>query len=199
MNNPSHGSPPSNGHSAFTLIELLVVITIIGIMAVAGAAALGGNSKSLQGATAAASTVFGLARTEAILKNSDVLVLVDTSYNPAKPENYLRRMTVVTTNGTQIAKWTTLPGNAYFNEQWSTKTNSTNVSNLPGAAGSGPYKFYKFKANGQADGHAQFVLSTGTLSGGAFTTNANSTLYGFYIHKMGKHTFFTDPASIPQP
>ncbi len=185
----------------FSLVELLVVVAILGLMAGAGAVALGGGAKSLQGSAAAASTIFGLARTEAILRNSDVLVLVDTSFNPAKPDNYLRRMAVYSeaTNGAgQIAKWTTLPGNAYFNEALSLASGTTNIPNLPGSTGMGTYTFYKFKPNGQSDGRAQFVISAGSVRNGSFLEQGTNSRYGFVIHKMGKQTFFADASSIPK-
>ncbi len=197
-------TPSRSLRSAFSLIELLVVMAIIGILAAAGSVALSGNTKSIQGSAMAASTLFGLARTEAILRNEDVLVLVDTSYNSARPENYLRRMTLVTStnNGAtyeQISRWTTLPDKAFYNVAASGLTNAPiSVPNLPGATGSGPYSWYRFKPNGQTD-RAKFVLSTGSVVGGTFQETGESFRSGFQLHKFGKQTFYADASSIPQP
>lgn len=189
---------------AFSLIELLVVMAILGIMAVAGASALGGGTKSLQGAAAAASSFFGLARTEAILRGTPVRLIVDTIYNPAKPEHFRRRMTIVnSTNGgtswEQISKWTTLPANAFFSTDMSKTHGQVSITGLAGTTGAGSYEYYEFTPNGQAPARAQFVVSSGSVAGGAFTERNADSRYGFFIHKLGKQTFFQDAGSIPQP
>ncbi len=198
-------NPKHSRLSGFSLIELLVVIALIGIMAAAGAVALSGSSKSLQGAASAASSMFGLARTEAILRRVPVRLIIDTSYNAAKPENYRRRMTIVSsTNGgtswdQQIAKWTTLPANAFFNSDMSKTHGQVSISGLPGTSGAGSYDYYEFNPNGQASSRAQFVISSGSLNGMVFQERDANSRYGFFIHKMGKQTFFADASSIPQP
>ena len=64
-------------NAAFSLLELLVVIAIMAIIAGAGVVALGGaGGRSPQGAASIASSVFNLARTEAIMRGTDTLVLV---------------------------------------------------------------------------------------------------------------------------
>lgn len=190
--------------SAFSLIELLVVIAILGVMATAGAVALSGSAKSLQGATAAASSMFGLARTEAILRRAPVRLIIDTSFNASKPENYLRRMMIVAptiTNGStnwdrQISKWTTLPANAFFNSDMSKTHGQVSISGLPGATGAGSYEYYEFGPNGQSPARAQFVLSSGSLNGSTFVEANEQSRYGFFLHRIGKQTFFADAAGI---
>jgi len=190
--------------SAFSLIELLVVVAIVGIMAAAGSVALSSGSKSLSGATSTASTVFGLARTEAIMRRVPARVIVDTEYDPAKPDNYLRRMAVVVRNDTntgweQVSRWTPLPGQAFYNQDASRKHDSEAISGLLGGAGTGPYEYFEFSPSGQAKERAQFVLSKGIVQGGTFQEIDSDSRAGFYLHKMGKPTFFKDPAEIPDP
>ncbi len=189
----------------FSLIELLIVMAILGVMAAAGAMALGGSSKSLQGAAAAASSFFGLARTEAILRGSPVRLIIDTTYDSARPDNYRRRMTIVgTTNGgatwdQQIARWTTLPGTAFFNSDMSKPHGKVAIPGLAGAGSGSIFDYYEFNPNGQASGSAQFVISSGAVNGGMFQERDATSRYGFFIHKMGKQTFFADSGSIPTP
>jgi prepilin-type N-terminal cleavage/methylation domain-containing protein len=195
---------PSRILSAFSLIELLVVVAILGIMAAASSVALTGSSKSLSGAASAASTLFGLARTEAIMRRVPARVIVDTVYDPAKPDNYLRRIAVVVRNDAgngweQVSRWTPLPGKAFYNKDVSRKHDSETISGLAGGAAAGPYEFFEFSPNGQAAGRAQFVLSTGKVEGGTFQETGSESRAGFYLHKMGKPTFFTDPSEIPTP
>lgn len=190
--------------SAFSLIELLVVVAILGIMAAAGSVALTGGSQSLSGAASTASTLFGLARTEAIMRRVPARVIVDTVYDPAKPDNYLRRLAVVVRNEAgsgweQVSRWTPLPGKAFYNSGASRKHSSEAIPGLAGGAAAGPYEYFEFSPNGQAAGRAQFVLSKGSLKGGAFEEAGNRSRAGFYLHKMGKPTFFADPSEIPEP
>ena len=188
--------------AAFSLLELLVVIAIIAVVASVGVMALGGpGGRAPQGGAAVASSVFNLARTEAIMRGTDTLVLIDTTYNAAKPDNYLRRMTVavVDSNLTPLTRWTTLPTGAYFNQGLS-ESGSTNFSGNPQLP-SGTYAFYRFKSNGQIDNTSgsRFIVSPGTVNGGTFQEIGTGKRYGFKIHKMGKLTFYDDPASITSP
>lgn len=192
--------PASRLPTAFSLIELLVVVAIVAVMA----AALSGGSKSLSGATSTASTLFGLARTEAIMRRVPTRVIVDTAYDPLKPDNYLRRMAVVVRNDAntgweQVSRWTQLPGQAFYNQDASRKHNSETISGLLGEAGDGPYEYFEFSPSGQAKERAQFVLSKGIVQGGAFQESGSDSRAGFYLHRMGKPTFFTDPSEIPEP
>ena len=177
--------------AAFSLLELLVVVAIIAMMAGAGVAALGGGGgRGPQGAAAVASSVFNLARTEAILRSAETFVVIDTS---PSSENYLRRLSVAT-NGSRIAQWTTLPSMAYFNETLST---SAGTINLPDGSQTLACKYYKFLPNGQLDGSSlQFVVSPGAIISGNFQESGTNKRYGFKIHKMGKLTFFNDPSEI---
>lgn len=184
--------------AAFSLLELLVVIAIMAIIAGAGVVVLGGaGGRSPQGAAAIASSVFNLARTEAIMRGTDTLVLIDTGYDSANPDNFLRRMTAADSTGKLLARWTTLPAGAYFNQSLSA-AGTTNFSGNPQLPGTCAY--YKFKSNGQIDSSsAQFVVSPGAIVGGAFQETGTNKRYGFVIHKMGKLTFFDDPAAIQAP
>ncbi len=186
-------------NAAFSLLELLVVIAIMAIIAGAGVVALGGaGGRSPQGAASIASSVFNLARTEAIMRGTDTLVLVDTTYDSAKPDNFLRRMTVTDTTGKLLTRWTTLPSGAYFNQSLSA-AGTTNFSGNPQLPGTCAY--FKFKSNGQIDNPAaaRFIVSPGSVTGGTFQEIGTNKRYGFKIHKMGKLTFFEDPASITSP
>jgi len=184
--------------AAFSLLELLVVIAIIAIMAAAGAIALGGSGgKSLNGAASVASSVFTLARTEAILRGSRgiVRVIVDADNTSQSPDTYLRRMAVVysTNSGASwdsAAKWVTLPANACFNTAMSTKQDMT-FSGLPGSVGAKTFYYYQFEPNGQMNPSSQFVVSP--------SAGGTNQLYGFKIHRMGKMTFFDNPSDIPAP
>lgn len=175
--------------AAFSLLELLIVIAIIAILASVGVVSLGvAGGKGAQSASVVASSVFNLARTEAIMRGTDTLVVVDVTPTSA---NYLRRMSVAT-NGTLIANWTTLPSTAFFNTNLSTPAGTTNLSTVTGT-----FAFYKFKANGQSDNPAaKFVVSQGAVVNNAFQETGTNRRYGFVIHKMGKLTFIDDPALI---
>lgn len=177
------------------MIELLVVVAIIAVLAGAATVSMGVvGSRGPQSAAVVASSVFNLARTEAIMRGTDTLVIIDTTPTSA---NYLRRMSVVLdgTNNKLIASWTTLPATACFNQSLSTPAvSSTTFSTLPGN-----YAVYSFKSNGQSyhpAGTAKFVVSQGSVMGGNFQESGTSKRYGFLIHKMGKLTFFNDPSEI---
>jgi hypothetical protein len=43
------------------------------------------------------------------------------------------------------------------------------------------------------------VLSRGVVTDGSFQEIATDSRSGFFLHRMGKPTFFTDPTEIPQP
>ncbi len=184
-----------NSESAFSLIELLVVIAIIAILAGLGGMALGGaGGRAPQSAAVMASSVFNLARTEAIMRGEDMLVIVDITSTNA--DNFLRRMSVHDTSTNLRAPWSTLPSPAFFNQSSSSPLGTTNLT-IGGK--SGTYAFYRFKSNGQLDhsgGTARFVVSPGAVVGGTFEVTGTNKSYGFVIHKLGKLTFIDDPASI---
>jgi prepilin-type N-terminal cleavage/methylation domain-containing protein len=180
--------------AAFSLTELLVVMAIIAILAGAGVAALGGGGgRGPQGAAVVASSVFNLARTEAILRSTDTMVVIDiTSTSP----NFLQRISVYDSSAipNRIAQWTMLPGMAYFNMDLSKRYGTTNI-------GGTNYAVYTFKPNGQFDPSTgsdfpKFVVSPGSTLGGTFQEAGTNKRYGFKIHKMGKLTFFSDPSEI---
>jgi prepilin-type N-terminal cleavage/methylation domain-containing protein len=206
-------SPRSHPRAAFTLIELLVVIAILAIMAVAGAMALGGSSgKSLKGSAAVASSIFGLARTEAIMRRIPVRVIVDA--DPAS-QNYLKRLAAIApamtagnpdwSSVTQIAKWQSLPANAYFNAANSTQNTMTG-GGLPGTS---RFFYFQFEPNGQmapfqnSNGQKvsifQFVISPGVVNNGSFQETGTNQRYGFKVFRMGNIAFFDDPGTISPP
>jgi prepilin-type N-terminal cleavage/methylation domain-containing protein len=203
MKTPTESHAPRRVR-AFSLIELLVVIAILGVMAAAGTVALSNGSKSVAGAASAASTMMGLARTEAIMRRVPARLIVDTAYNSALPDNFRRRMTVVVSNdgGTtweQVARWQTLPGSAFYNAELSKVHGQMTIAGLPGATGSATYDYFEFQPNGQATARAQFVVSRGVAPGGTFQETSATDRSGFFVHKLGKQTFFADPAQIPAP
>lgn len=181
--------------AAFSLLELLMVVAILAVLIGVGVIAFGGGGgRGPQGAAIVASSVFNLARTEAILQGTDTLVIIDTT---AGSSNCLRRMSVVL-DGTakkQIASWTILPANTCFNPSLSNPAvSATSFSTLPGT-----YASYRFKSNGQSDhpaGAAKFIVSQGVVVGGALQESGTNKRYGFLIHRIGKLTFLNDPAQI---
>jgi hypothetical protein len=170
-------------------------------MATAGSMAFGSGSKSLQGASAVASSIFTQARTEAIMRRVPVRVLVDAE--SSKPDSYLKRMAVVANtnanndwsvlgNVYQASKWTTLPANAKLDTNWSTTSNnSMTLSGLSGSQGSKTFYYYEFQPNGQMPTSPQFVLSP--------SAGGSNQLYGFKVFRMGKMVFFDGPDSISNP
>lgn len=185
--------------SAFSLVELLVVIAIIAILVGLGGMALGGaGGRAPQSAAVMASSVFNLARTEAIMGGEDMLVLVDITPDT---DGCLRRMSVrdAGTNGTNRAPWTTFPSPAFFNQSLSSPLGTTNLT-IGGKAGT--YAFYKFKSNGQLNhpsGSAKFIVSPGSVDSGVFRETGTNKRYGFLVHRMGKLTFYDDPSAIQTP
>lgn len=182
-------------HSAFSLVELLVVVAIISILAGAGVAAFGGGGRGPQTAAARASSIFNLARTEAILRSAETFVVIDTA--PASG-SYLRRLAVAREQDDgaleRVSQWSTLPVTAYFNEILSTPTASTN---LVEGGQSIACAYYKFQPSGRLDGPpARFVVSQGAALAGAVQESSTLKRHGFKIHKMGKLSFFNNPGEI---
>lgn len=180
---------------AFSLIELLMVLAVIAVLVGVGVTAFGGGGgRGVQGAAVVASSVFNLARTEAILQGTDTLVIIDITPNSA---NCLRRMSVILdgTSNKQIASWTSLPANACFNPSLSNPAvSATTFTAIPGT-----YASYRFKSNGQSDnpaGAAKFIVSQGSVVGGTLRETGTNRRYGFLVHRMGKLTFFSDPSQI---
>lgn len=176
--------------SGFSLLELLVVIAIMAVVASAGAMALTGGSKSVRGAASVAASLFNQARTEAILRGSETLVLVDTNYVPSRPDTYVR-MAIYSTNEGLLSKWTLVPGRAAVHPDKTTR-NLTNITGINNGNKSGQYLFFRYLPNGQASiagSGGQFVLKP--------SAGGSNELAGFRVQRMGRVTFFEDPSAIP--
>jgi prepilin-type N-terminal cleavage/methylation domain-containing protein len=182
---------------AFSLVELLVVIGVVAILSAIGAVAMRDGGQSVQSAANAASSLFSLARTEAILRRTEVRVVVDTNYQPSQPQNFLRRVGVAARredgNWEMISRWTSLPGNAFFHRDLSA---SHGVEAMPGL-GTGSLDYFAFRPNGQAAGpRSQFVVAGGEQNGGVFLEHGDNNRSGFFVHRLGRISFFQSPSEI---
>ncbi len=201
---------------AFSLTELLVVMAIIAIMAGIGLAAFRGSpNNDVKSASALLASVASEARNLAILKRTPTRVVVDTSYNGSQPENFLRRVTVAyldnstgTPTWVQASRWQKLPGNAYFNPNYSNPPGDKNMTiSFAGQSGSGSgYSYYEFSPNGLVTPSGtgtkppQVVVSHGAMNGGTFVQRDDKgSLYGFALFRMGRPQFFQSVDDIQQP
>ncbi len=138
------------------------------------------------------------------MRGVPVRVIVDSSYNAARPENFRRRVSLVaTTDGgatwQQVGRWITLPGQAFFSPELSKPNGQITIPGLPGGSASAIYAYYEFNPAGQASAPGQFVLANGSVVNGSFVERSQENRSGFYIHRLGKPVFFADASSIPQP
>lgn len=152
----------------------------------------------MQAAATAASSIFNLARTEAILRRTEVRVIVDSNYKASQPENYLRRLAVAARNEDGswelITRWQTLPGNAFFNPALSQEHG---IEEMPGTI-TGALMFFEFRPNGQAsEPRGQFIVARGRQEDGVFIEHGESNRSGFFVHRLGKISFFQSPSDIP--
>lgn len=83
-----------SGNQGFSLIELLITMMVIMIISGLVMTAIGGNdgTNELNSAISRADSVFSLARSAAISRKTPVRVLV--SFDPARPEAYLRHLAI---------------------------------------------------------------------------------------------------------
>ena len=129
-------------------------------------------------------------------------VIVDA--DPAS-QNYLKRLAVIApamsagspdwTSVTQVAKWQTLPANAYFNAANSTQNPMTGG----GLAGASRFFYFQFEPNGQMASSSQFVISPGVVNNGSFQEIGTKQRCGFKVFRMGNIAFFDDPSTISPP
>lgn len=187
---------PHSSTRAFSLIELLTVIGIIALLSGLGAVALRDGGKSVQSAANSASSLFNLARTEAIMRRTQVRVVVDTNFSAARPEDYLRRVTLAALQDGKwkmITRWTTLPGKAFFHRDLSEPHGSEVMPDMGDVA----LDFFEFQPNGQAARtRSQFIVAGGEQQGGVFREHGDQNRSGFFVHRLGRISFFQSPSEI---
>jgi prepilin-type N-terminal cleavage/methylation domain-containing protein len=224
-NNPMKGlklmkvkSTQNSLKRGFTILEMLTVIAVISIMAVVAIAATNNNAAgtgSKQGAIIA-STAMAFARSEAIQKQDYAVLIIDAYQDSSNPGNFLHRMMIADSttvpgssspNGmTQASVWYDLPNNVYFDPSWSTPTApvQVSISNSVGQIFNGSAYAYTFTPVGQLATAGQMVLAVGHegvqpsiphFEDG--TSGTQDTRQGFYLHLLGRPSFFPNPASIP--
>ena len=166
-----------------------------------------------------ASNVLTLTRSEAVEKQGYADLIIDAYQDPANPGNFLHRMLVADASGapsatgsnqvTQVTTWYDLPSGVYFDSSWSTPatTVSLTINNAAGTATifNGNAYVYTFTPAGQLASAGQIVLAMGHESGSLpsvpvfedGTSGTQDTRQGFYLHLLGRPSFFAVPSTIP--
>lgn len=181
--------------TGFTLVEILVVMTIILVMVGLGVTAFKGGAASdaTKGASVVAASEFDVARNEAIMRQTVSRVVIDTAWVAGRTDqaaHYLRRMAVAylnpqgtdatgnpaatsgqsvdpskASNWVQSGAWIVLPGNVYFDINYSVLHGTSMSVNFGGAAApTSGYCYYQFSPNGQTQSAPLAVFAPSTLS-----------------------------------
>jgi type II secretory pathway pseudopilin PulG len=205
---------------AFTLVELLTVMGIMIVMVGLGVSAFrgGASGSGVKGASSVMGGLCSTARSEAMLRQTRTRVVIDTAYDPAKPQNFLRRATIAYYDPEQPSnwqfreKWEVLPIGVFYNTDYSHPHGKD--MKLPSSFGkaSADYWFYEFLPNGQANQSlasdsnvpVQLLVSPGLVAGsGVFQPrnpkNPTADLYGFMLPRMGNPLYFNDVQVIQRP
>ena len=205
-------------------MEILVVISIITLMAVVAISATNTSSAataSKQGAVIA-SNVLALARSVSVENQAYSFLIIDANQDPGNPGHFLHRMmvagsgttgtsgvpsTTVTNQLTQVTSWYDLPTGVHFDPAWSAPATTvpltiTNASG--GTVFNGSAYVYTFTPAGQLASVGQIVLAVGHEASPSSvpvfedgTSGTPDTRQGFYLHLLGRPSFFPIPSSIP--
>ncbi|MEM0965114.1 MAG: prepilin-type N-terminal cleavage/methylation domain-containing protein [Verrucomicrobiota bacterium] len=214
-------APPQQTRSAFTLIELLVVIAVISVFVGVFATALrpGSPTVAVEGAQSQIASLLTQARGVAILRNSNVRLIVHNDIS--NPDRYLRFFGIVygpfeyddNNDGTpDRTEWEpatdgiTLPSSvyAYIDDPANMDTSPFSIPYISNE--NERYAFIQFNSNGTVRqvGNASPILavsygepevsSSGDLTG---VFRNDETRRGAIVRQYGSFVLLNEPAAFP--
>lgn len=185
----------TSSQSAFSLLELLVVIAILVVLAAAGTIALGDRkSVKSRGGAEALHSLFGQARTQAVMERKPARVVVQNQYREDRAEDFLRLAAIIVEDQEEAggwrrtSPWMRLPEGVFFHRE---KSSPDGTMSVEAAGGGVDCDFYKFQPNGQRDGPAKVVVGEGEIAGGVFQERGEGGRHGFMVYPMGQRVFLS--------